>query len=106
MLTLWHNAHMKKLFVQLPAWIKLALFGGAGLLATVVVGVAVIYLWPLRNAQLQQGHGRTVSYQVAASEFSGIHDAEVGNGSIQPDCQSILLNHGQRTARAVVMFHG
>jgi alpha-beta hydrolase superfamily lysophospholipase len=83
----------------------MAVAAGTGLVIVLLL-VSVVYLWPLRAVALQHGSGRVDSYETAVNAFARAQAAEAGNAAITADCPSILMEHGHRTARAVVMFHG
>jgi alpha-beta hydrolase superfamily lysophospholipase len=90
----------------LPRWVKIIAVVVGAVVAVALLLVAAVYLWPLRSAKLRHSSGRVDSYLAAVRAFARVQAAEAGNAAITADCPSILMNHGHRTARAVVMFHG
>ena len=75
-------------------WIALALVGALG----------VIGCWPVGLAGLDAEPEPTTGYQEALGRFAAVTAGEPD--FVYEPCRSRLLDHGDRTAQAVVLFHG
>lgn len=68
--------------------------------------ITALHLWPLQPQALKHAQIQTYAYdQDAALVQRHIQDEE-RNPALKPECHSLLLVHGHKTARAVVMFPG
>jgi esterase/lipase len=76
-----------------------------GIIGVILLVVAAIYLWPLGNKNLQTGTPATVTYTDAKTRIAATQAREATAG-VTDACKSIFLDHGQKTAKTVVMFHG
>ncbi len=75
-------------------WLALALVGALG----------VVGCWPVGIGGLGAEPAPTTDHQQALDRFASITAAEPD--FVYEPCRSRLLDHGERTARAVVLFHG
>jgi carboxylesterase len=49
---------------------------------------------------------KKLTYEQSTAEFESVSLAEAGWSEVERHCHSILLTHGKRTKKAVLMFHG
>lgn len=68
--------------------------------------VAALYLWPLHSQTLKNTHIQTYTYDQDVALVQRHIQDEMHNPALTPECHSLLLVHGHKTARAVVMFPG
>jgi carboxylesterase len=72
----------------------------------IVLALALLaMLIPISSSNLDARPEPTGSYDDAVARFDAIVDAEDDLELFEP-CRSELLDHGERTTRAVVLFHG
>jgi carboxylesterase len=74
----------------------------------VFLGFCLIFIGylflPLSQVKPTQDLGETLNYQVALDHFNRLQ-AQDGAG-IRSECKTTLLDHGQKTAKSIVLFHG
>jgi pimeloyl-ACP methyl ester carboxylesterase len=82
---------------------RIARWSGAflALIAIIVVALAAI---PVSTRGLGAEPEPTGSYDEAVDRFEASTDGE--DGTVYEPCESILLDHGERTDRSIVLFHG
>ncbi|HSX01601.1 MAG TPA: alpha/beta hydrolase [Candidatus Saccharimonas sp.] len=86
------------------AW-RIIGYGAAGLVALAVAGVGLVYLYPLNSASLRTHHDTVLSYDESVSKVEGLVAADESAGA-RDECRTRFYNHGKKTGRAIVMFHG
>lgn len=69
-----------------------------------LAAVAVLALLPLGLSQIASHPRPAASYDEAVQRVAALQ-AQEGDG-IRPDCRTLLLTHGAKTARVVVLVHG
>lgn len=72
--------------------------------ASVVAVVAVLAIWPTSTGGLGAEPDPTTSYDDAVARFELVTADEPG--LVYEPCESVLLDHGERTDVSVVLFHG
>ncbi|MBB2940592.1 carboxylesterase [Actinoplanes lutulentus] len=75
------------------------------LAAVTVLLVAVLYTWPVTSG-LRQAAVRPLSYASAQAEALRTAEADANDQQVRPGCASQILDHGERTGKAVLMLHG
>lgn len=73
-------------------------------LHTLLVAFGLLAFTPLRLADLRSRPAPVADYATAAARVQGIQAIE--DSLVAPGGGTILLTHGQRTARVFVLFHG
>lgn len=73
--------------------------------------VCGIYLWSLtmpavKSITLESRSDPAASYAEAQTRFSTLLEADKARGDIDPKCLPVLLTHGHKTTRAIVLLHG
>jgi alpha-beta hydrolase superfamily lysophospholipase len=81
----------------------------AGLLGIVLgfllAAVAALALWPLGLSAPLHASNPAASYDAAITAFAALNTSE-GNAPLNDRCRPVLLTHGQKVAKVVVLFHG
>ena len=72
--------------------------------AAVVAVVAVLTIWPTSTGGLGAEPEPTDTYDEAVARFEDVTADEPG--LVYEPCESVLLDHGERTEVSVVLFHG
>ena len=80
----------------------------AGIFLVVYTG---IYLWslampPLQPVVLSSSPNPAATFDEAMTRFDALLAEEQARGDIDPKCLPYQLNHGQKTARTIVLLHG
>lgn len=86
-------------------WKKRILITLGCVLGSLVLVVAAIYLWPLRDPSLQSAETKSLSFEAAKQNTASLQQKESAAG-VTPECQSRLLVHEQKTEKSVIMYHG
>lgn len=95
---------MKKILVN--KFIRTVIIIVLSIVGLAIIGVAAIYLWPLRSAYLQTGQpGTNPNYERSLADYEKVVESERRQPVLE-DCDSALYSHGDTTAKSVVMFHG
>jgi pimeloyl-ACP methyl ester carboxylesterase len=77
------------------------------LMVPVLALVVALYTWPVQDATLRRAdRGHAETFQQSQQSFAAVQRYEGQHLQLRPGCGSRLMQHGHRTARAVVMFHG
>jgi carboxylesterase len=76
-----------------------------------VVLYIAIYLWslsmpPLQPVALRSNPNPAGTFEEAITRFDALLAEEQARGDIDPKCLPFQLNHGRKTARAIVLLHG
>lgn len=87
------------------ATIRKVLWGTAAVFVALLLIVALLGLFPVRVRAEAQADPAD-SYNEALTRIAATNSEERGRGDIMPDCESILMGHGDRTAETIVFFHG
>jgi alpha-beta hydrolase superfamily lysophospholipase len=72
--------------------------------AAVLVALAVVVVWPVRTGDLVSRPHPARDYVEALALIDVLEHAD--GSDVQPECRTLLLGHGHRTARATVLLHG
>lgn len=83
----------------------LAIVVGA-LVLLLLLPVLVVYAWPLRSGRLRRVLVESPDYDTVVARAAKIVAADRDDPAVAPEAGSVLLTHGTRTARAVLMLHG
>jgi pimeloyl-ACP methyl ester carboxylesterase len=80
----------------------------AGIFLVLYVG---IYLWslampPVQPVSLISNPDPAATFEEAMARFEALLAEEEARGDIDPKCLPFQLNHGQKTARTIVLLHG
>lgn len=80
------------------------------LIAAVVVLIALViclavYFWPTRSKSLQSSSSTTYSYHQAVARITDELPKEENRG-VTKNCNSILMTHGKKVEKAVILLHG
>ena len=91
-------------YMKKPLRIILRVFG------VWILAVAGIFLWsltfpPLQPLALVSHPDPAPSYAAAVARFDGLLAADRARGDIDPKCLPVLLTHGRKTARTIILFH-
>ncbi|MEU4690434.1 alpha/beta fold hydrolase [Actinoplanes sp. NPDC023714] len=78
----------------------------AGLAAVVVLLVTALYTWPVAGDALREAGARQFGYAEAQALARQAGARDTGDPDVRTGCPSTLLDHGRRTAKAVLMLHG
>jgi hypothetical protein len=75
-----------------------------------VLAVAGIFLWslafpPLQPVALVSHPDPAPGYAAAVARFDSLLAADRARGDLDPKCLPVLLTHGHKTARVIVLFH-
>jgi esterase/lipase len=70
-----------------------------------------VYLWslampPLAPVALRSNPAPAATFAEAMAQFDALVAAEQARGDLDPNCLPFQLNHGEKTARAIVLLHG
>ncbi|TDC29682.1 alpha/beta fold hydrolase [Micromonospora sp. 15K316] len=76
------------------------------LLALVVLAVTVLYAWPLGGSELQRATPKAFTFDAATSAAEQVVAAEAADPAVRPECRSVVMSHGTKTAKAVLLLHG
>ncbi|WP_326557685.1 alpha/beta hydrolase [Micromonospora sp. NBC_01796] len=76
------------------------------LVLLLLVPVLVVYAWPLRNGRLRHALVESLDHDDAVARATEIVTADRDDPDVAPEAGSMLLTHGTRTAKAVLMLHG
>ncbi|MFD0785906.1 alpha/beta fold hydrolase [Micromonospora azadirachtae] len=76
------------------------------LLALVVLAAVVLYAWPLGGSDLQHADPKALTFDVALGQAEQAVAAETADPDVRPECRSVVMSHGARTAKAVLLLHG
>jgi acetyl esterase/lipase len=82
-----------------------------GIVALVLLAYAGIYAWSFAMPEvapvaITSSPNPAASYDDAIARFDAYLAEEEARGDIDPKCLPFLLTHGQKTARAIVLYHG
>ena len=82
-----------------------------GIIALVMVVFAGIYAWSFAMPELEpvaivSSPDPAMGYDDAIARFDALLAEEEARGDIDPKCLPFLLTHGQKTDRAIVLYHG
>ncbi|MFK3979102.1 alpha/beta hydrolase [Micromonospora sp. NPDC050397] len=86
----------------LPPWLLVTL----GVLVVLALPVLVVYAWPLRHGRLRHAPVESLDYHAAVARAEQTVAADRHDPQVLPEAGTMLLSHGTRTARAVLMLHG
>ncbi|MEV6371041.1 alpha/beta fold hydrolase [Micromonospora musae] len=78
----------------------------SALLALVLLAVAVLYAWPLGGSDLQRATPKTFTFDAAVGQAQQIVAAETADPAVRPECRSVVMSHGAKTTKAVLLLHG
>ncbi|MET7749102.1 alpha/beta fold hydrolase [Micromonospora sp. NPDC005367] len=78
----------------------------SALLALVVLAAVVLYAWPLGGSDLQRATPTALTFDVALGQAEQVVAAETADPDVRPECRSVVMSHGTRTAKAVLLLHG
>lgn len=84
---------------------KKLLYVIATLIIIILVVCIAIYFWPTRSKSLQSASTDTTSYNQAVTRINDLLPDEKQRG-VTEDCNSILMTHGKKVEKAVVLLHG
>ena len=82
---------------------RLALISGAAL-GLLVAGVLILGFTPVLDGDLESRPAPATDYAAAAAMAAELQAAD--GPEVNPVCRTQVLDHGQRTARSVVLLHG
>lgn len=79
--------------------------------AIFLVAYVAIYSWslampPLQPVTLHSNPNPAATFEEAMVRFDALLAEEEARGDVDPKCLPYQLNHGQRTARAIILLHG
>ena len=82
-----------------------------GIVALVLLVYTGIYAWSFAMPEvapvaITSSPNPATSYDDAIARFDAYLAEEEARGDIDPKCLPFLLTHGQKTARAIVLYHG
>ena len=80
-------------------------------LALLLAGYLAIYLWSLTMPAVQpvaltSSPDPAQNYAEAMARFDALVAAEQARGDIDPQCLPFVRTHGEKTERAIILFHG
>lgn len=91
----------------------LRIIGGIVLvfIALVLSAYLALYLWSLTKPEIEpvtltSAPNPAQSYAEAMTRFDSLLAEEEARGDIDPKCLPYVLTHGEKTGRAIVLFHG
>lgn len=85
-----------------PPWLLVTL----GVLVLLLLPVLVVYAWPLRHGRLRYAQVESLDFRTAVARAEQTVAADRHDPDVAPEGGTMLLSHGTRTARAVLMLHG
>jgi alpha-beta hydrolase superfamily lysophospholipase len=77
-----------------------------GLAALTLLLVAALYTWPVTGDALRDARARQIGYAEARTLAQRAGSVDSNDPDIRTGCSSTLLDHGARTAKAVLLLHG
>ena len=91
----------------------LTIIGGIVLvfIALVLSAYLILYLWSLTAPEIEPvalaaSPNPAQDYTEAMARFDALLAEEQARGDIDPKCMPYVLTHGEKTERAIVLFHG
>ncbi len=87
-----------------PSWWKRIVIGVGAFVGAVLLIILVMAVWPASTSGLGSQPDPTATFDEAVERFESLTADEPG--VVFEPCESVLMDHGERTEVSVVLFHG